>query len=395
LDTLLGENKAKEDTKMAPGNTVMIFGLGDLGGWVLEFLARRVGVSTIIGCDKRKDWGSKKINGAASGAGAEGYDKTMVFEECDVYDTDRTAELISKYKPDFIYSGMTLMSWTVYTFLPHDMHEQTKKIAGGPVVPVHLTLIYKLMQAVKKSGVNPVVLNNSWPDIVNPMLWGAGLGVLVGGGNLDNIVSEMRRKVSVKENVPISAITVYFLCEHVINVIGVRGGIPYYLKIMIGDKDITSKYDTASLISDRLMAPCPPEWLSWIIHPQVASSTVKNIMAVLNDTNELTHSPGPNGMIGGYPMRIGAKGVKIELPAGMTMEQAIKYNTDQAKYEGVEEIKKDGTLIVTEEARKITKDLLGMECREIKVADTADWAKELIKAFKKLGEKYNAPVPVY
>jgi len=87
---------------MAPGNTVMIFGLGDLGGWVLEFLARRVGVSTIIGCDKRKDWGSKKINVAASGAGAEGYDKTMVFEECDVFDTDRTAELIKKYEPDLI-----------------------------------------------------------------------------------------------------------------------------------------------------------------------------------------------------------------------------------------------------------------------------------------------------
>ncbi len=380
---------------MSIGNTVMIFGLGDLGGWVLEFLARRQGVSTIIGCDKRTDWGSKKVNVAASGSGAEGHDKIMKFEECDVFNTDRTAELISKYQPDFIYSGMTLMSWSVYSFLPPDVHLQTKKIAGGPVVPVHLTLTYKLMQAVKKSGTNPVVLNNSWPDIVNPMLWRTGLGVLVGSGNLDNIVSEIKRKISVKENVPFSAVTVYFLCEHVINVLGVRGGIPYFLKIMIGDKDITSRYDTASLISDRLMAPYPPEWFSWIAHPQVASSTVKNIMAVLNDTNELTHAPGPNGMIGGYPVRIGAKGVKIELPEGMTMEEAIKYNTDQARYEGVEAIKEDGTLIVTEEARKITKELLGIDCREIKVADTAEWSKELIKAFKKLGDKYEASVPVY
>jgi hypothetical protein len=143
------------------------------------------------------------------------------------------------------------------------------------------------------------------------------------------------------------------------------------------------------------MAPCPPEWISWIVHPEVASSTVKNIMAVLNDTNEFTHSPGPNGLIGGYPMRIGAKGVKIELPEGMTMDQAIKYNTDQAKYEGVEAIKEDGTLIVTEEAYQITKKLLGLECREIKVADTVEWSKELIQAFKKLGERYKAPVPVY
>jgi len=380
---------------MGIGNTVMIFGLGDLGGWVLEFLARRQGISSIIGCDKRAEWGSKKVNVAAVGSGIEGYNKTLKFEECDVFDTDRTAELISKYKPDLIYSGMTLMSWSVYAHLPHEIHEETKKIAGGPVVPVHLTLIYKLMQAVKKSGISSVVLNNAWPDIVNPMLWGAGLGVLVGGGNLDNIVGEIKRKVSVKENLPMSAVTVYFLCEHVINVMGVRTGIPYFLKVLIGDKDVTSKYDAASLISDRLMAPCPPEWISWIIHPEVASSTVKNIMAVLNDTNEFTHSPGPNGLIGGYPMRIGARGVTIELPEGMSMEQAIQYNLDQARYEGVETIKSDGTLVVTEEAYQITKDLLGIECREIKVADTVEWSKELIKAFEILGKKYKASVPVY
>jgi hypothetical protein len=388
------ENHIKED-KMSTGNTVMIFGLGDLGGWVLEFLARRQGVTTIIGCDKRADWGSRKINVAAVGAGAEGYDKTLKFEECDVFDTDRTAELINKYQPDFIYSGMTLMSWSVYTHLPRDVHEQTTKIAGGPVVSVHLTLIYKLMQAVRKSGTNPIVLNNSWPDIVNPMLWGAGLGVLVGAGNVDNLVSEIRRRISVKEDVPISAVTVYCIGEHVINVTGVRIGLPYFLKIMIGDKDVTSRYDSISLISDRLMAPCPPEWISWIIHPMVAASTVKNIMAVLNDTNEFTHSPGPNGLIGGYPIRIGAKGVKIELPEGMTMEQAIKYNVDQARYEGVEAIKEDGTLIVTEEAYQITKKLLGLECREIKVADTVEWSKELVQAFKILGKKYNASVPAY
>lgn len=380
---------------MSVGNTVMMFGIGDLGGWVMEFLARRQGVTTIIGCDKREDWGKKKVSVVASGAGGEGYDKTLQFEQCDVFDTDRTAELISKHQPDLIYSGMTLMSWTVYAFLPDDLHEKTKKIAGGPMVPMHLTLMYKLMQAIKKSGINPVVLNNAWPDIVNPMLWKSGLGVLVGGGNLDNIVLEMKRRVSIEENVPISAVTIYFIAEHATNVMGARTGIPYFLKIMLEGEDITSKYDTVSWISDRLMSPCPSEWISWIMHPQVAASTVRNIMAVLNDTNELAHSPGPNGMIGGYPLRIGAKGVKVVLPKEITMEQAIKINTDAAKYEGVEEIKDDGTLIVTDEAYEITKEILGIECRKIQVADTESCAKEILTAFKKLGGKYGSKIPLY
>ena len=378
---------------MSAGNTVMIFGLGDLGGWVMEFLARREGVSTIIACDKREDWGILKTNGVAVAAGTEGYCKTISFEKCDVFDTDATAELINKYNPDLIYTGMTLMSWTIAHLFPHEVAEDFFKIAGT-LIPCHLTLPYKLMQAVKKSGCTAVCLNNSWPDIVNPMLWRSGLGVLVGAGNLDLIVFEMKRRLSVKENVPMREINVYFIAEHVVNVMGTRTGIPYFLRVMIGDKDITSKYDVHSL-TDRLMGECPHEWYSWVRHPEVASSAVKNIMAILNDTNEFTHAPGPNGLIGGYPIRIGARGIEIELPEGITMEQAIKINVDDCKYEGIEEIKDDGTLVVTDEAYKIAKKLFGIECREIQVADTADWAKEIVAGHKRLADKYSVKIPVY
>ena len=377
---------------MSAGNTVMIFGLGDLGGWVLEFLARRVGVSTIIACDRNEKWGNLKTNTASIAAGTEGYDKVIKFEKCDVFDIDGTAELINKYNPDFIYMGMTLLSWIFAHRFPHEITHGLHSIAGT-LIPCHLTLPYKLMKAVKKSGCTAVCLNNSWPDIVNPMLWRNGLEVFLGAGNLDLIVFEMQRKLSIEENVPMSDISVYFIAEHVVNNMGTRTGIPYFLRVMIGDKDITDKYDPHYLTSSQELDN-PPEWYSWIHHPKVASSAVKNIMAVLNDTNELTHVPGPKGLVGGYPVRINAKGVEVELPRGTTMEQAIKINVDDCKYEGIEEIKDDGTLVVTDEAYKIAKKLLGIECREIQVTDTADWAKEIVAGYKKLGEKYGVKVPV-
>jgi len=46
------------------GKTVMIFGLGDLGGLVLEFLARCEGVGTIIATDLREEQGLKVITAA-------------------------------------------------------------------------------------------------------------------------------------------------------------------------------------------------------------------------------------------------------------------------------------------------------------------------------------------
>ena len=51
------------------GKTLMIFGLGDLGGWALEFFARRKGLSTIVAADMREEWGTMKTHCAAVGAG--------------------------------------------------------------------------------------------------------------------------------------------------------------------------------------------------------------------------------------------------------------------------------------------------------------------------------------
>jgi len=59
--------------------TLILFGLGDLGGWVLEFIVRRHGLNRIIACDLMEDWGRLKVDGAATGAGQKGYNKIRFF----------------------------------------------------------------------------------------------------------------------------------------------------------------------------------------------------------------------------------------------------------------------------------------------------------------------------
>lgn len=369
----------------------MIFGLGDLGGWVLEFLSREPGVSTIITADARKQYGLIKTHGAAAGSGHMGYNKNIVFEECDVYDVDRTAELLHKYNPDLIYSSMGLLSPQVPAYLPKDLYKKHHKISGGLLIPMHLTLIRKLMQAVQKSGTNAPVVNNSWPDIANAMLWRNGMYPLVGAGNFDIRVAQIRRRISIQRNIPIPQIQVYLVAEHALGMQGARIGIPYFIKIMIEDKDVTQEFDTVSLLSDNIISGFTATQATHVIRPTIASCAVRIILAILNDTNEVTHAPGPNGMIGGYPIRVGAKGVQVVLPGGITMEQAVKINTESIKFEGVQEIREDGTLVMTEEGFQIGKELLNIECREIKVSDTDNWAKEILSAYRVLAEKYHVP----
>lgn len=367
---------------------VMLFGIGDLGGWVLEFLARSQGVSTIITGDIREDWGRMKTDCAAIGAGQQGYSKTIKFEKCDVNDIEGTSELLRKHNPDVIYSALTLLGWLEWRVVPHAVGLKFYK-AIVCLTPLQVVLVAKLMKARKKAGITAPVVNNSFPDVVNPVLWRNDLGPLVGAGNLDLLVGEIRRKVSVAENVPIRDVTVYFIADHAVVSQGTRTGVPFFLKIMVGDRNITGKFDVDSLLSDSLIMATPPQWTSWLNEPYVAASAVRNILAMLNDTNELAHSPGPNGLPGGYPIRISARGVDIVLPEEVTMEQAIRINLDGLKYEGVEAIKKDGTVVLTDEAYEIQKELYGLEVKEYRFADMEDIANELRAIGKKLIAKYS------
>ncbi len=70
-------------------NTIMIFGLGDLGGHVLEILARVPNINKIVAADIREDWGIRKTNSALIGAAQIGMYPDIQFVKADVFDNIR------------------------------------------------------------------------------------------------------------------------------------------------------------------------------------------------------------------------------------------------------------------------------------------------------------------
>jgi len=115
----------------------------------------------------------------------------------------------------------------------------------------------------------------------------------------------------------------------------------------------------------------------------IAASAVKNMMAIIKDTNEHTHAPAPNGLIGGYPVRLSAKGAEVILPKELTLEQAIKINEDAEKSDGIEKIKDDGTIVYTDKTYSIMKEL-GYDCKELSFDELESRGKELETLMKRL-----------
>jgi len=340
-----------------------------------------------VTCDIDKEWGVYRTDVAAVGSAYQGFSKKFEFRRCDVKDIEGTAKMLKEFRPEAIVGCLTLES-------PRELREkpQSNKVrenlhtAGfGVFLPYHLLLPACLAQAVNKAGIETHVINCSFPDVVGPVIWKRfGYGPTVGAANPDLVVANIRKYVSTKENVPVQDVTIYLVGSHALTERGSREGVPFFLKILLGDQDITSKYDTNWLTQDCMATIYDKiETGKTVVFSYVGASAVKNAMAILRNTNEFTHAPGPNGLPGGYPVRISAKGVQVVLPKELTLEMAIKINEEATKFDGIEQIKNDGTVVYTDKAYRAMKEL-GYDCKELPFDEIEARAKEL----KNLSQKW-------
>ena len=125
----------------------------------------------------------------------------------------------------------------------------------------------------------------------------------------------------------------------------------------------------------------------------VAGSSVKNIMAILNDSNLITHAPGPQGLEGGYPVRLSRKGAEVVLPAGMTLEAARQLMLEAQQYDGIQEIKNNGDVVLTNEAYETFKEMFGVDCRAVTVDDSFEQARELRRKFEEFAASQGVVIP--
>jgi saccharopine dehydrogenase-like NADP-dependent oxidoreductase len=87
---------------------VMIIGIGELGGIILEYLCRVPNICEIVTADLDADWGLRKTNSAIEGASYLGLAPNIKFYPVDLLNIDMTAELLGKINPTIICNGTTL-----------------------------------------------------------------------------------------------------------------------------------------------------------------------------------------------------------------------------------------------------------------------------------------------
>ena len=237
-------------------DTLMIIGLGEIGGKALEILARRPGIGRIIAADFNVEYGKQKVNNALFGASIEGYSPNIVFTPMDLHNIEQTAQTLAKYNPAVIFNSTSLQSYWMVELLPREIHKKIQEISYGIWIPMHLTLCYKLMLAVEKSGIDTKVVNGAYPDAVNPAISKVCQYPVSGIGNGELVIPQIKKVVSEKLCVPMRSVLCLLVQHHYAEYWIVRegheGGGRSYLKITVDGNDVTKEELERAMVREQL-----------------------------------------------------------------------------------------------------------------------------------------------
>lgn len=372
---------------------LMIIGMGDLGCKILDILIHECELRNVIISGRNEERLLRKANHTMFVS--EQFDKypTIIPQKLDLNNIEKTAEIIYKVKPKIILNTTSLQSWRILTYLPSNVFNTIDQAQFGPWLPMHLTLSYKLMKAVKLSNIDVNVVNASFPDAVNSILSKVDLQPTIGIGNVANLIPALKTAVSHLTQKATSSIKIYFVgahfTSHFIPRFGYIDNLPYAIKIYEGKKDITNLINIKKLfniLKSKLRRLGGTEGQSL-----TAASACKVLIGMINDSKAFAHAPGPNGLPGGYPVVADSNGGTVTLPqhSNLTLNSAIEINENGLLADGIEKIEKDGTVIFADKEMEILNKHIGYTKQKMKIDESEDCAKELRSKFVEFVKKHD------
>ncbi|MGV8920133.1 MAG: hypothetical protein ACOH2R_20405 [Pseudomonas sp.] len=370
---------------------ILIVGAGKLCLQILQILAPRNGFHFYVGSrDLEKT--IRLCNLVRLGALQLGVTCSLEALELDLDDIDRTAETLALIKPDMVINCASLQSWRIITELPKANYEALDQAQLGPWLPMHLAPAYNLMLALVKSGLrrkSVPVINAAFPDAVNAILDKVGLAPDIGVGNVANLIPATRMAIAMLGSASPDQVQVKLIAQHYFSHYVPRAGLPpeanYKLWYRVNGVDCTGKISDAEIFHQarsqfRRLGGVEGQFLT-------AASAVSVISNIFSIDEVEVHAPGPHGLPGGYPVRLGAGQVLLSLPDGVSRAEAIVINQQGQRQDGIESIEANGGVRFALKQMSIMTEQLGFEMPYMLLQDVQQWAAELGHKYQSYAKK--------
>jgi hypothetical protein len=354
---------------------LLLIGLGALTGAVLDSVARDGRFAHITVAARDAERGRAKVQAARIGALLEGEFPRVEFVPFD-FNTAAAAETLKKIAPDVAFAAPSLLSRRRI----RAADPKLRALPSGVWLACHLAPMLRLRDCWTQSGLSAPWVAASEPDLVNAILHLTGAGPTAGSGGLATCVPRIRFLAAQQAKAPVQEIVVRLVASaSLADCLAGEGTAkdlpPFMLRVTWHGQDITLA------VRDKLKAKMP--LMADADHVRIAASATLDLLAALGDDRlHDLHVPAPNGLLGGYPVKINRRGAEVDLPAAWELDQVLGINATALAYDGIAALDKDGTVTYTPRGIAAFETLLGERIERLRPQNAQSLAARLVAAFK-------------
>jgi hypothetical protein len=356
---------------------LLLISLGQLTGAVLEHMARRGSFDEIVVASRSRAKAQAKINNARVGAALDDRYPRLRAVELD-FNRRGAARMLREIEPDVAFAAPSLLPWWRLDGMTPDGKTKLGALPFATFMACHLAPMLRLRAAWDESGLACPWVGASYPDVVNHILALTGPAPVCGAGNVAEVAPKARFIVAERLGLDPRDASVKLVAQHALEyfVYGSGDAVeppPFLLEVRLGNHDVTE--DARA----HLFGACPiPYDLDF---NRITASAAGAVLAALAGEDSVQdHVPAPNGRLGGYPVTISRRGVRLDLPAHWTVEQAEAVNRASLPWDGIAAIERDGTVQFTEATSAALRGVLGRAVDRLRPAEADALATAIVSA---------------
>lgn len=252
-------------------------------------------------------------------AAVSGSPTRFTAEVVDAADECALTGILQRVRPRVVVNCASVQSPWEADRAPSAWAELLSAGGFGIGLPLHAVLARSVARAVRRSGVPALFVNACYPDAVNPLLAAEGLPVFCGVGNVATLAASLRAALR-----PGPGERLRVLAHHA----------HLHTPADPGDEVRAWLDDRPVPHAGELLAAhraCSREELN-----AVTGHTAAMLAASLAAGREVyADVPGPLGLPGGYPVHIGDGRMALDLPPGLSRQEAVAWQTKMADHDGV------------------------------------------------------------
>lgn len=136
---------------------------------------------------------------------------------------------------------------------------------------------------------------------------------------------------------------------------------PFFAQVKVDGTDVTDRFDDLREVMNRGVRNHYESGAAFSSTTGTLAARVA--LGLLDDTGSehRLHAPAAKGLPGGYPIRIKGGEITVDLPDGVTLDEAVAAMEHCHTLDGVASIGSDGTVAFTDEAQTIVRAETGFE----------------------------------